>query len=54
MTWPVGAKVRTRFKLNGRKRRGAVERRDGAYVMVRLAYTKSLLEAYDSELESYD
>lgn len=47
-----GERVRTKYKINNARRHGVVESRDGAYVLVRLNYSGSILEAYDVELES--
>lgn len=49
-SFPVGTKVRTKYKFNGRRRLGVVESRCGAYVYVRLNIGY-VIEAYDSELE---
>ncbi len=51
MRHEVGAYVRTRFPLYGRRRLGRVIRRDGAYVYVRLNYRGIEAELYDCELE---
>lgn len=52
-TWKIGDRVRSKYLVDRKKRRGVVEKKDGAYIYVRMNYTGELFQFYPNELERY-